>query len=215
MNTNSICNETITIERLFLEEKKISPHLICFICKKVFNNPVLIDCGHTFCYSCITKKLKENGGFCPKCHFKNFSCKISRDLLAYNLVMELEVSCNNVGKCPWIGHLSELVAHQNLCDKTLKILENNKKKYVENISKRFSFDNEKSKKTGENINNIFCNTEYKNKNDNKINLNLEIDNKDMIKNLEKIKQKFLNKSSNKKREIVKHEEIEEIKKLFL
>ena len=34
MNTNNIDKETITIERLFLEEKKISPHLICFICKK-------------------------------------------------------------------------------------------------------------------------------------------------------------------------------------
>ena len=36
--------ETIKIERLFLEEKKIYCHLICSICKKVFNNPVLIDC---------------------------------------------------------------------------------------------------------------------------------------------------------------------------
>ena len=84
------------------------------------NNNLKCIANHVF----RTFTLKENGGFCPKCHFKNFSCKISRDLLAYNLVMELEVSCNNVGKCPWIGHLSELVAHQNLCDKTLKILEN-------------------------------------------------------------------------------------------
>ena len=98
MTKNKIEKETIKIERLFLDEKKISRHLICSLCKKVFNNPVLIDCGHTFCYDCITQKLKENNNECPKCHEKNFSLEFSRDLMAYNLVMELEVSCNNVSK---------------------------------------------------------------------------------------------------------------------
>ena len=51
--------------------------------------------------------------------------------------MELEVSCNNVGKCPWIGHLSELVAHQNLCYKTLKISEDNKKNMLKLFLKDF------------------------------------------------------------------------------
>ena len=209
MTTNNIEKETIKIERLFLDEKNISPHLICFICKKVFNNPVLIDCGHTFCYSCLTKKLKENGGYCPRCHFKNFSSKISRDLLAYNLVMELEVSCNNVGKCPWIGHLSELVAHQNLCDKTIKILEDNKKKYVKNISKRFSFDNFKENEV--NGINLFCKTEIKNKNKLSMNQDAGI----MINNLEKIKEKFMNNTNQKKKESLNPKEIEDLKKLFL
>ena len=208
MTTNNIEKETIKIERLFLDEKNISPHLICFICKKVFNNPVLIDCGHTFCYSCLTKKLKENGGYCPRCHFKNFSSKISRDLLAYNLVMELEVSCNNVGKCPWIGHLSELVVHQNLCDKTIKILEDNKKKYVKNISKRFSFDNFKENEV--NGINLLCKTEIKNKNKLIMNQDAGI----MINNLEKIKEKFMNNTNQKNNEALNHEEIDELKKLF-
>ena len=209
MTTNNIEKETIKIERLFLDEKKISPHLICFICKKVFNNPVLIDCGHTFCYHCLTKKLKENGGYCPLCHFKNFSSKISRDLLAYNLVMELEVSCNNVGKCPWIGHLSELVAHQNLCDKTIKILEDNKKKYVKNISKRFSFGNFKENEV--NGINLLCKTEIKNKNK----LNMNQDAGIMINNLEKIKVKFMNNTNQKQKEVLNPKEIEDLKKLFL
>ena len=209
MKTNNIEKETIKIERLFLDEKNISPHLICFICKKVFNNPVLIDCGHTFCYSCLTKKLKENGGYCPRCHFKNFSSKISRDLLAYNLVMELEVSCNNVGKCPWIGHLSELVVHQNLCDKTIKILEDNKKKYVKNISKRFSFDNFKENEV--NGINLLCKTEIKNKNK----LSMNQDAGTMINNLEKIKEKFMNNTNQKKKEELNPKEIEDLKKLFL
>ena len=73
MTKTGLEKETIKIERLFLDEKKISRHLICSICKKVFNNPVLIDCDHTFCYECIKQKLKENNNECPKCHEKNFS----------------------------------------------------------------------------------------------------------------------------------------------
>ena len=208
MTTNNIDKENITIERLFLDEKKISPHLICFLCKKVFNNPVLIDCGHTFCYSCLIKKLKENGGFCPKCHSKNLSSKISRDLLAYNLVMELEGSYNNVGKCPWIGRLSELVSHQNLCDKTIKILEDNKKKFVKNISKRFSYDKDKCKENDDS--NIFCRTEAKENKKIQMNKDSEI----MINNLVKIKQKFMNSTNQKKKETLNKEQIEELKKLF-
>ena len=161
MLSDNLEKETIKIERIFLDEKKISPHLICYICKKVFNNPVLIDCGHTFCYSCLKQKLKENGDYCPKCHEKNNSLNISRDLMAYNLVMELEVSCNNVGKCPWVGHLSELVSHQNMCDKAIKILEENNKKFVKNISKRFSYGNDKSNENKDNDSTIFSRTEIK------------------------------------------------------
>ena len=210
MISNTIGNETIKIERLFLEEKKISPHLICFICKKVFNNPVLIDCGHTFCYSCLTQKLKENDGYCPFCHKKNYSSKISRDLMAYNLVMELEVSCNNVGKCPWIGHLSELVAHQNLCDKTMKIIEDNNKDYVKNISKRFSYNKDIYKENENNDSTIFNRTEVK-KNKTKEECK---DDEIMINNLEKLKVKIFNKTNKKLKDIENKEQIEEFKKLF-
>ena len=198
--------ETIKIERLFLDEKKISCHLICSICKKVFNNPVLIDCDHTFCYECIKKTLKENNNECPKCHEKNFSLNFSRDLMAYNLVMELEVSCNNVGKCPWIGHLSELVAHQNMCDKTMKILEENNKKMVSNISKRFSYDKEKNRDNKGNDNLIFCKSEKKNE---KISKEAKL----MINNLKKEKEKFFLNSNNKK-EFINEEEKNEFRLLF-
>ena len=205
MTKNKIEKETIKIERLFLDEKKISRHLICSLCKKVFNNPILIDCGHTFCYDCITKKLKENNNECPKCHEKNFSLEFSRDLMAYNLVMELEVSCNNVGKCPWIGHLSELVAHQNICDKTMKILEENNKKIIKRISKRFSYDKECIKNI-EKDNTIFR-TETKK---NKISKEGEI----MINNLKNEKEKFLQNTNVRKNDLINEEEKNEFKKAF-
>ena len=205
MTKNKIEKETIKIERLFLDEKKISRHLICSLCKKVFNNPVLIDCGHTFCYDCIYQKLKENNNECPKCHEKNFSLDFSRDLMAYNLVMELEVSCNNVGKCPWIGHLSELVAHQNICDKTMKILEENNKKIIKRISKRFSYDKE-SVKHNEKDNTVFR-TETKN---NKISKDGEI----MINNLKNEKEKYLQSTNARKEDLINEEEKNEFKKAF-
>ena len=207
MTKTGLEKETIKIERLFLDEKKISRHLICSICKKVFNNPVLIDCDHTFCYECIKQKLKENNNECPKCHEKNFSLSFSRDLMAYNLVMELEVSCNNVGKCPWIGHLSELVAHQTICDKTIKILEENNKKMVSNLSKRFSYDKECNKENKKNDNFAFCKSEKKNT---KISKETEI----KISNLKKEKEKFFGTSNIKKKELNNDGEKEEFRLLF-
>ena len=208
MTKTGLEKETIKIERLFLDEKKISPHLICSICKKVFNNPVLIDCGHTFCFECIKKKLKENDNQCPKCHEKNFTLNFSRDLMAYNLVMELDVSCNNVGKCPWIGHLSELVTHQTICDKTMKILEENKKKRFKNLSKRFSYEKEEYIYKKENKkNDSVCFSEKK---INKISKDGEI----MINNLKIEKKQFFDSTNVKKRELNNKEDKENFKHAF-
>ena len=202
---NNIEKETIKFERLFLDEKKISPHLICSICKKVFNNPVLLDCGHTFCYDCIKKKLKDSNDECPKCHEKNFSIELSRDLMAYNLVMELEVSCNNVGKCPWVGHLSELVAHQTICDKTMKILEENNKKIIKTISKRFSYDKNYDRDKGKD--NIIFRSEVKKG-------KISKDTETMINNLKKEKENFFDNTNAKKRELKNEKEKQEFKRLF-
>ena len=202
---NNIEKETIKFERLFLDEKKISPHLICSICKKVFNNPVLLDCGHTFCYDCIKKKLKDSNDECPKCHEKNFSIELSRDLMAYNLVMELEVSCNNVGKCPWVGHLSELVAHQTICDKTMKILEENNKKIIKTISKRFSYDKNYDRDKGKD-NIIFKKEVKKGK--------ISNDTETMINNLKKEKENFFDNTNAKKIELKNEKEKQEFKRLF-
>lgn len=202
---NNIEKETIKFERLFLDEKKISPHLICSICKKVFNNPVLLDCGHTFCYDCIKKKLKDSNDECPKCHEKNFSLELSRDLMAYNLVMELEVSCNNVGKCPWVGHLSELVAHQTICDKTMKILEENNKKIIKTISKRFSYDKNYDRDKGKD--NIIFRSEVKKG-------KISKDTETMINNLKKEKENFFDNTNAKKRELKNEKEKQEFKRLF-
>ncbi|XP_056677082.1 probable E3 ubiquitin-protein ligase TRIML1 [Monodelphis domestica] len=43
--------------------------LICSICKDYFTNPMTIECGHTFCHSCLFSWENEasNSFFCPEC----------------------------------------------------------------------------------------------------------------------------------------------------
>ncbi|XP_054275913.1 tripartite motif-containing protein 12A-like [Macrosteles quadrilineatus] len=36
--------------------------LTCNICRKIFDEPTILGCGHTFCFSCLTKSTN-----CPEC----------------------------------------------------------------------------------------------------------------------------------------------------
>lgn len=203
-------DETIKIDRQFLDEKKISPHLFCPICKKVFNNPVLIECGHTFCLECIKKHFKSSLK-CPlkKCDYKQPQTKkFSRDLTAYNLVMELEVSCSNEG-CPWTGHLSDLTSHHNLCDKVKENMKKNKHQIVKEISKRFSFDKALENVINNDKNIIFNQTDIKKQS------NISKDMEAMLLNLQSDKKKFLNETHVKKEDFYNNKEMqEEFKKIF-
>ncbi|KAM9827367.1 E3 ubiquitin-protein ligase TRIM39-like [Neosynchiropus ocellatus] len=49
----------------FLSEQQFN----CFLCQKVFSDPVSIPCGHSFCYTCITPLWESpQSNRCPKCH---------------------------------------------------------------------------------------------------------------------------------------------------
>ena len=51
-------------DALIQEIKKITT---CAICQKVFENPVSLRCGHTFCNSCINTSAKTRRKNCPQC----------------------------------------------------------------------------------------------------------------------------------------------------
>ena len=70
--------------------------LICIICQEVLDDPRRIDCGHTFCNLCITQWLCKSI-CCPMCRQKVSKEGMSKDLIAFNIINDLEVTCSNSG----------------------------------------------------------------------------------------------------------------------
>lgn len=125
-------HSNIKIQRNFINADEISLNLQCSICNEVFNNPMRLDCGHTYCYECIKTWIKKKNQ-CPNCRQKIIESLISRDLLAYNIINDLEVSCNNENKgCPWKGPLLSLENHMKICNDNIDLLIKNNKKETEN-----------------------------------------------------------------------------------
>ena len=121
--------------------QNISRYLYCCICDEIFNNPIRIkECGHTFCKACLKKWAKINK-HCPLCR-KEFNIKnIKRDNIAYNIINDLEVFCNN-DNCPWKGKLLNLKKHLKNCNLNPSKMDNKIKEMIDdkNKSKRNSLD---------------------------------------------------------------------------
>lgn len=105
--------ENTKIQRNFIETDKISKHLTCTICRDIFNEPNRVSCGHTFCYDCITEWIKSSPD-CPICRKKIQRNQVSKDLVASNIINDLEVTCNNEF-CPWKGTVGDLERHLGFC----------------------------------------------------------------------------------------------------
>ncbi|GES93881.1 RING finger protein PSH1 [Rhizophagus clarus] len=61
------------IKRLLATNNRYKSGLACIICTGYLANPCTINCGHSFCYSCLREWLKtnrENGSKCPSCRAK-------------------------------------------------------------------------------------------------------------------------------------------------
>ncbi len=42
-------------------------HIKCSICLEIYNLPIVLICGHTFCRSCIEKLKNSSHNKCPEC----------------------------------------------------------------------------------------------------------------------------------------------------
>ena len=138
------------LENQITKEHKFLKILTCAICQSIFKNPSRINCGHTYCKICIDMWFKTNKN-CPICRVKIAKSKASKDLIAENIINNLEVKCSNKG-CPWIGMLDMFNSHKSSCYFTIdKIPEMVRNKFFNN----FKVDkNSSSKSTDITLNEI-------------------------------------------------------------
>lgn len=77
------------------------PHLMCPICHIPFLDPVVLECDHTFCASCL-KEYREGGedgvrSECPTCRTFLLSGPRKASRLIVNMCDEVKVRCPNDG----------------------------------------------------------------------------------------------------------------------
>ena len=101
-------------ERKFVCLDDVSKFLYCSICDDIFRNPIrLKSCGHTFCLNCIIQWAQHNLN-CPLCRVNFTDTDIKKDLIATNIINDLEIYCVNLG-CPWKGKLRDFSEHLENC----------------------------------------------------------------------------------------------------
>ncbi|XP_055487179.1 E3 ubiquitin-protein ligase TRIM41-like [Leucoraja erinacea] len=58
--------------------------VVCSICQNIFTDPVILECGHNFCRSCITQSWDREGrNHCPECReeFTGRSLTVNRAMV--------------------------------------------------------------------------------------------------------------------------------------
>ncbi|CAD8092739.1 unnamed protein product [Paramecium sonneborni] len=112
--------KSIKLERNFVNEKLISKYLKCIICEGVYNEPVRVKCGHTFCKICISQWINDHQN-CPECRSNIKKKNFQTDRIAAGILGELDVYCSDKKYgCKWKGVLDRLEVHQQKC--TAKIV---------------------------------------------------------------------------------------------
>ncbi len=130
--------------RKFVCLDNVSKFLYCSICDDIFRNPIrLKSCGHTYCLNCILQWSRHNLN-CPLCRVNFTENDIRRDLIATNIINDLEIYCINSG-CPWKGKLLDFQGHIAKCYF-------NPNEIPEYIKEILSDKNENSKKKNKNEN---------------------------------------------------------------
>jgi hypothetical protein len=89
-----------------------SSDLICSICLAVFNDPIILQCGHNFCQSCINE-VKEKQ--CPLCRKKYDDEDIVPNPSMSELVLNLKLKCKECSKIHTVGSLCDEIIVCNRC----------------------------------------------------------------------------------------------------
>ncbi|CAF0742585.1 unnamed protein product [Adineta steineri] len=117
--------DTIVCDYEYMNDAQTDDELKCSICTDPFQNPVTIECKHTFCQHCIEKWLKSDTR-CPKCRRKAINDKdkhrtspwspVKADALI-NQLNRLLIRCTH---CQQMNiQRGNLLDHQSKCTKIL------------------------------------------------------------------------------------------------
>ena len=88
----------------------------CHVCLSVLRDPVSIECGHSFCKSCIEKSM-EISKRCPTCR-KDIREAPRPILVLKNHINLLKINCEN--DCKWEGKIEKYDEHLKTCTKSTK-----------------------------------------------------------------------------------------------
>ncbi|CAM4935309.1 unnamed protein product [Rotaria socialis] len=111
----------------YIDRETIDSDLICKICRSPFIDPIVVQCGDTYCRLCIENNM-ENGSHCPS-HSCNQLLSIDHltpnppPRLVVSMLDKLKTSCSeyridcpgkNIG-CQWFGSRNEHDEHTKTC----------------------------------------------------------------------------------------------------
>lgn len=102
--------------------------LTCNLCKGIFREPVIVECGHTFCKNCIDKyeeyisaNTEAGHKLCPDC-FKRYASYF-HVIQMQKMILREQVACTAdvLGKqCAWKGTVEDWEIHRQNCNGVLK-----------------------------------------------------------------------------------------------
>eukprot|EP01091_Cochliopodium_minus_P013151 TRINITY_DN415_c0_g1_i1.p1 TRINITY_DN415_c0_g1~~TRINITY_DN415_c0_g1_i1.p1 ORF type:complete len:317 (+),score=77.92 TRINITY_DN415_c0_g1_i1:201-1151(+) len=98
----------------FVDEDNISDSFLCPICNDIFDDSIILNCGHSFCKSCIGMSIKNNN-LCPVCRDK-IKTQI-KNLVLNNIISEFNVYCKEKDQgCNWMGKKESFENHVSYCE---------------------------------------------------------------------------------------------------
>ncbi|XP_040197923.1 E3 ubiquitin-protein ligase TRIM21-like [Rana temporaria] len=109
--------------------------LKCAVCLKIYTNPVMLKCGHNFCWDCISRVLdtqEESGDYvCPVCRKGSRSRpELHRNITLHNIVahflsaqpdQESGVFCTHCVDSPVLAVRSCLHCEVSMCNKHVRV----------------------------------------------------------------------------------------------
>lgn len=145
------------LKRRFCEVSRISKHLYCSICQEVYNDPQQLPCQHTFCKQCIlqwSENHKAAAVPCPFCRKMLNNNQLFRNLLAYQIINDLEIFCSNRG-CDWRGTLDNITHHLPNCTYGQGQIPDWFKRYLESKADEFQKEEDDREKMDSSLRDIY------------------------------------------------------------